>query len=159
MPNWCEGTLKVRGSLENLKTFVLNALKECRYYGAPPEGPLLDVYESEQEFEAKLNRTAHLEGTSRGFVESDNGYQYFYFNDEDGDQILLLHKTQFAWNIDAEELRHLCNKYHVDMKITAFESGMEFQRDIEIVKGVIVMDNTTEYADYQWQCPCPSMGG
>ncbi len=158
MPNWCEGTLKVRGSLDNLKTFVLNALGECAYVGQPPEGPLLDVYESEQGFEAKLNRMAYLKGTSRGFVD-DDGCQFFELKDITDDQILLLNKTQFAWDILAEELQQICQKYHVDMKITAFERGLEFQRDIEIVKGVIVLDTTTKYSDYWWHCPCPSMGG
>ena len=159
MPNWCEGTLKVRGSLKHLKTFVLNALKECGYAGNPPEGPLLDVYEIEQGFEAKLNRMAYLEGTSRGFVDDDQGYQFFELENKEGDQILLLRRTQFAWDINAGELQHLCTKYHVDMKITAFEQGMEFQRDVEIVKGAIVLDTTTKYSDYQWQCPRPCLGG
>lgn len=26
MPNWCEGTLKVRGTIKDLKNFVLNGL-------------------------------------------------------------------------------------------------------------------------------------
>lgn len=29
MPNWCEGTLKVRGTKENVKRFVLEGLPPC----------------------------------------------------------------------------------------------------------------------------------
>lgn len=33
MPNWCEGTLKVRGTKENVKKFVLEGLHPVGFMG------------------------------------------------------------------------------------------------------------------------------
>ena len=155
MPNWCKGTLKVRGEYDNLKAFLKNALDECRYYGEPPEGPLLEVAETPEYADITLHRMAHLKDTSRGFVEGDTEVS---IDREPGSQIVLL-EAKFAWNIKTEELQHLSKKYGVDLKITAFERGAQFERDIEIVQGFISLDSVKEYQDYEWMCPCPTVGG
>ena len=155
MPNWCQGTLKVRGEYDNLKAFLENELKECRYYGNPPEGSLLEVAETPDYADITLRRMAHLKDTSRGFVEEDTD---ILLEKKAGKQIIFL-AAQFAWDIKTEELLHLSRKYGVDLKITAFEQGAQFERDIEIVQGIIVLDSTKQYQDYAWMCPCPTVGG
>ena len=45
------------------------------------------------------------------------------------------------------------------MKIQGFERGMEFSQVIEIVDGEIVQDEELHYNDWNWDCPCPEMGG
>lgn len=155
MPNWCQGTLKVRGEYDKLKAFLENALKECRYYGNPPEGSLLEVAETPDYADITLRRMARLKDTSRGFVEEDTD---ILLEKKAGKQIIFL-AAQFAWDIKTEELQHLSQKYGVDLKITAFEQCMQFERDIEIVQGFIVLDSTKKYQDYEWMCPCPTVGG
>lgn len=155
MPNWCKGTLKVRGEYDNLKAFLENALDECRYYGEPPEGPLLEVAETPEYADITLHRMAHLKDTSRGFVEGDTEV---FIDRKPGSQIVLL-EAKFAWDIKTEELQWLSREYGVDLKITAFERGAQFERDIEIVQGFISLDSVKEYQDYEWMCPCPTMGG
>lgn len=155
MPNWCKGTLKVRGEYDNLKSFLSNALDECSYYGEPPEGPLLEVTEETPFYaDITLHRMAHLKASSRGFVEDT----YFLLQKKAGKQIIFL-EAKFAWNIKTEELQWLSREYGVDLKITAFERGAQFERDIEIVQGFISLDSVKEYQDYAWMCPCPTMGG
>ena len=169
MPNWCKGTLKARGEYDNLKSFLENALDECRYYGEPPEGPLLEVTEETPEYaditlqyaditlqyaDITLHRMAHLKDTSRGFVEDT----YFLLQKKAGKQIIFL-EAKFAWDMKTEELQWLSREYGVDLKITAFERGAQFERDIEIVQGFISLDSVKEYQDYEWMCPCPTMGG
>ena len=154
MPNWCKGTLKVRGEYDNLKAFLENALKECKYYGEPPEGPLLEVAETPEYADITLRRMAHLKDTSRGFVEDT----YFLLQKKAGKQIIFL-EAQFAWDIKTEDLQWLSQEFGVDLKITAFERGIQFERDIEIVQGFISLDSVKEYQDYEWMCPCPTMGG
>ena len=53
----------------------------------------------------------------------------------------------------------MCQKYDVDMKLYAFEKGMEFNQDILIVGGQILRDNTIKFEDYDWECICPTLGG
>ena len=155
MPNWCQGTLKVRGEYDNLKSFLENALDECRYYGEPPEGPLLEVAETPEYADITLRRMAHLKNTSRGFVEEDTD---ILLEKKTEKQIIFL-AAQFAWDIKTEELQRLSQEYGVDLKITAFEQGAQFEQDIEIVQGFIVLDSTKKYQDYEWMCPCPTVGG
>ena len=155
MPNWCQGTLKVRGEYDNLKAFLENALEECSCYGYLPEGPLLEVEEMPEYVYVTLRRMAHLKDTSRGFVEEDTD---ILLEKKAGKQIIFL-AAQFAWDIKTEELQWLSQEYGTDLKITAFELGTQFERDIEIVQGFIVLDSTKEYQDYAWMCPCPTVGG
>lgn len=54
---------------------------------------------------------------------------------------------------------NISKKYNVDLKIYAFEKGMEFNRDIEIHKGRIIKDNKIEFKDYEWECINPLIGG
>lgn len=101
MPNWCEGSLKVRGTKASLKTFIL----------------------------------------------------------EDDEILVVVFDSKFAWGINASELLETCIKYHVDMKIHAFEMGMEFNQVIEIIDGKIVKDEELHFKDYQWDRICPKLGG
>ena len=155
MPNWCRGTLKVRGEYDKIQAFLSNALDECRYYGEPPEWPLLEVAETPEYADISLHRMAHLKDTSRGFVEEDTD---ILLEKKAGKQIIFL-DAQFAWDIKTEELQWLSQEFGVDLKITAFEQGAQFERDIEIVQGFISLDSVKEYQDYEWMCPCPTMGG
>lgn len=154
MPNWCEGTLKVRGKTKDLKKFILEGLKPVGFLGEMLE-PLKPDADNEGYFEISSKETVHIENTYRGFV--DDLYAYLDGDEEDIDIICL--ESRFAWGITATELQETCIKYHVDMKIYAFERGMEFNRDIEIVDGQIIKDEHIEFDDYRWECICPNIGG
>ena len=45
------------------------------------------------------------------------------------------------------------------MKIHGFEKGMQFSQLIEIVDGEILQDKEIKYDDWDWDCPCPLIGG
>lgn len=157
MPNWCEGTLKVRGSYENLRNFILNGFSEInRLPGVPePEEPFLKIWDNgENYFSAEICRICYINGTHRGFCYGG----WIEFGEEDEYSIALL-ETKFAWAISSEALLKICKEYIVDMKITGYERGMEFVQEIEIVDGVITCDKEIHYEDYQWECPCPLIGG
>ena len=53
----------------------------------------------------------------------------------------------------------LSKQYNVDIKIEAFEHGMEFSRYILIEKGELKEDKKIEYEDYVWDCVMPNLGG
>lgn len=157
MPNWCEGTLKVRGSFENVRNFILNGLSEpdTAFLIRKPEEPFLKIWDdTENCFEAEIRRTCYINGTRRGFIEES----YLDIYKEDDCSILLLN-AKFAWDILAEQLWEICKEFSIDMKITAFERGAECVRDVEVVNGEITCNKATTYDDYQWECPCPLMGG
>lgn len=151
MPDWCEGCLKVRGKAANVKKFVLEGLKPVVFFGN--ELPKLELSDLG---EVDTDKKCWIEGTDRGFVE--NLYVDFSFVEDDETFTALL-DTKFACGVDAEELLTLCGKYSIDMKLYAFEKGMEFNQDILIVGGEIVNNLTIKFEDYGWECVCPTVGG
>lgn len=46
MPNWCVGTLRVRGTKENLTKFVLEGLQPVTYIGEDLEARMCNFYKS-----------------------------------------------------------------------------------------------------------------
>lgn len=50
-------------------------------------------------------------------------------------------------------------EYGVDMKIHAFERGMQFNQIIEIIDGEITKEAEIRFKDYEWDCICPNVGG
>ena len=150
MPNWCAGTLRVRGTKENLTKFVLEGLQPVDYFGEDLETLKMDEYS-----QVKCSR-CWIKGTRRGFILDLDEY-IDDWNDEG--KIAIGFETEFAWGISAEELLQSCKKYGVDMRIHAFERGMQFNQIIEIIDGKITKNEEITFDDYYWDCICPTVGG
>lgn len=150
MPNWCSGTLRVRGTKENLTKFVLEGLQPVDYFGEDLEVLKMDEYS-----QVKCSR-CWIKGTRRGFILDLDEY-IDDWNDEG--KIAIGFEAEFAWCISAEELLQSCKKYGVDMRIHAFERGMQFNQIIEIIDGKITKNEEITFDDYYWDCICPTVGG
>ena len=151
MPNWCKGSLKVRGTKENLTRFILEGLHPVGFLGEERERLSKNEY-----VDICSEETCWIENTRRGFVE---GVEVYFSSNEENEILVVVFDSKFAWGINASELLANCIKYHVDMKIHAFERGMEFNQVIEIVDGKILKDEELHFENYQWDCICPNMGG
>lgn len=151
MPNWCVGTLRVRGKSKDLQNFVLKGLRPVDYLGNEYAELELDKL-----WCVSCNKTCWIEGTRRGFV---NNLEVSFEDYEDDSIQTISLDVKFAWGISADELLKTCEKYHIDMKIHGFEKGMEFNQIIEIVDGKILKDEELNFEDYQWDCICTNMGG
>lgn len=150
MPNWCEGTLKVRGTLENIRRFMEEGINWT------PGKLVVETGDGELGFSISGTGERWIKGTSRHFIMCDEDkcdYMYFYEG-----YTLFLH-LKAAWYINAEELQTVCQEYGVDMKIEAYERGMQFGQIVEIINGEITRNEDIEYLDYDWDCPCPTLGG
>lgn len=146
MPNWCEGTLKVRGTMENVRRFMVEGIN-----WAPSELVVKD-YDDELEFSTHDTCWRWIKGTSRHFIVADED-MYFI----EGHTLFL--RLNAAWCVSAADLQTVCQTYGVDMKVEAYERGMEFGQIVEIVGGEIIRDEDIKYPDYEWDCPCPTLGG
>lgn len=167
MPNWCEGKLKIRGKLDDIKKF----LNEGVNLYLPGKDHLYKEKADKDEVEyddwaivgAKqlVNRECYIESTHRGFIEYDSEYiLYEYHEEKEEDErygLVLTYKQ--AWSIHPEELVEIAKKYSLDMKILGIECGMQFAQDIEIVNGELKKYETIGYADWFWECPDPWCGG
>lgn len=154
MPNWCVGTLKIRGKKKDIKRFLLEGLQPVDFVGMNKPKLKADTDE-EGVFELYTEETCHIPHTARGFIKELE----VSFEEKDDETITITADAKFAWNICAEQLLKCCNQYDLDMKIYAFELGMEFNQNVEIVNGEIVKDEAIEFDDYTWECPCPNLGG
>ena len=146
MPNWCEGTLKIRGTVKQLRNFVETAFEKGDYFF----GESSDTY-----IFVNLKDYSWLKGSHRAFCSGD--FEVSVANADDKDIVVLDFKQ--AWNVKSEVLLELAQKTGVDLKLYAFERGMEFNRDIEILNGVLVKDKTITFDNYYWDCVCPLIGG
>ena len=55
MPNWCEGTLRIRGTVENLRNFIENGLKPVNAIGEKEDPLMAQLNEVLGENEKKLD--------------------------------------------------------------------------------------------------------
>ena len=64
-----------------------------------------------------------------------------------------------AWGFEPDDFIYISKTYNLDLRITGFERGMGFDQEIEVINGEITLDKSTDYNDYWWECPCPTLGG
>ena len=149
MPNWAEGSLKLRGKKEN----IAQALKYmfCTANNVKIEEDLEIGW-----FE--LTTTApyfYINGTRRAFISQK---QIEVWLEEEFCTVELDNFKQ-AWSAIPENYQEISSKFDVDIKIFTFECGMEFTQEIEISKGEIIKNVCYEYDDYQWEVPFSNLGG
>ena len=92
MPNWCEGTLKIRGTRDDLEKFVLKGLK-----------PISQSDLSMDEYGRVVSdKRCWIEGTTKGYVDSVN----VYFPDltDDDEMYVVFFESRFASAIKPEAL-------------------------------------------------------
>ena len=164
MPNWAEGTLKIRGTKEDMKNFLKGALRPCEDVGAQIRVALgidekvkqneVKIEDDEDYFQMETKNGFYIAGSRRAFIEENIDW---WFNDTET-EFLVLNLKQ-AWGVDVEPYAELSKKYNVDLKIYVFECGMEFNQDIEIHKGTIIRNNEITFESYNWDCIFPRMGG
>lgn len=148
MPNWAEGSLKLRGKSEN----IASALKEML---------LNDTATLEDKWDGALlifNNTVpyfYIDGTRRAVIDKKQIEVWF----EEEFCTVELDDFKQAWSAIPENYQEISSKFDVDIKIFTFECGMEFTQEIEISKGEIIKNVCYEYDDYQWEVPFSNLGG
>lgn len=161
MPNWCRGDLKVRGTKENIKKFLLEGLQPISKGLFNPERVETEVIcDDTWEFSIKSETGAfYIVGTRRDFIECEVIETSINDWEEDEEKVIVLEDYKAAWGIDAESLAAISEKFKIDFKILGFEQGMEFNQDIEVIKGKIIKDIEIKFDDYEWECIRPHIGG
>lgn len=148
MPNWAEGTLKLRGRSEN----IASALKQML---------LNDIVTLEDEWDGtllKFNNTTpyfYINETRRAFIEQEQIEVWL----EEEFCIVELDNFKQAWSVIPENYQEISSRFDIDIKIFTFECGMEFTQEIEISKGEIIKNVCYEYDNYQWEVPFSNLGG
>lgn len=168
MPNWAEGTLKVRGKKENIVRFLKEGLLgypehslEINEQGTPvPKYSYrkIDLTEDDWETSLKCEGGFYINKTRRAFIE-ESCIQFYHDNDEEVCQLEILGFKQ-AWAALPENYVELSKEFGVDFKIFTFEMGMEFTQEIEVTQGCLAKDCCKQgFDDYFWDVAFSSIGG
>ena len=156
MPNWCEGMLKIRGKQEDVFNLLTENLLVWEFKFGGRESVDENAIEiNRQDFEIRVQKTAHINGTCRNFAEPN---EIYVSKRKDGNSCIAI-EFKGAWSIESEPYVKLAKEYNVDIKIEAFERGMEFSQYILIENGELKEDKKIEYDDYVWDCVMPNLGG
>lgn len=150
MPNWIEGTMKLRGKAENIGRFFSEGLDS-------------DVSKNEYggSVEYVVPDGVYINDSRRAFT---NGAEWCYIDTEEASEQVVSFPVKQAWSFTPDESGEkrwcdLSEKYGIDVRLQGFECGMQFYQDLEISKGTLVRNECKEYDDWEWDCPFPNMGG
>ena len=166
MPNWIEGTLKLRGKQKDIKRFIEEGLEASIYYGKIDriENQVID-YSDDSYLDYTFKNNPHVKGTRRMFIRDCS-----IFMVEDEGVCCFLIKQAWAFsgeNDNLEILIRIADEYNVDIKLYGIEGGAQFCQEVlvrhgnkeEGRPGRVVYDNVIQYEDWDWECPFPEMGG
>lgn len=153
MPNWCEGTLKIRGAKENMLNFIKNGLEPSNgdNIQIEKEHDTYDGHEIESVY-VHINGEPYVNGTRRAFINSCDAYAF-----EDND--VMIFDVMQAWGFNIDEWLEIAKEYHIDIRLYGFEQGMEFNQEIEILNGKPTINRIIHFNDYRWECIEPNFGG
>lgn len=168
MPNWAEGSLKIRGPIKNIKRFLDEGIqkKQLNTFGKEMDENIVFFNDWSDEcgieYEYHFVGISHIKHTSRAFIDPEI-VQYGEYAEivgkstEDIDTIALPFKQ--AWKVVAKSFEEISKEYEIDISIHTFEKGVEFEQDILIKDGEIVKDEIIEYDDYRFESALPMLGG
>ncbi len=166
MPNWAEGSLKIRGSIKNIKRFLDEGIqkKQLNTFGKETDEDMVYIHDWSDEcgieYEYHFVSASHIKHTSRAFIDPERYGEYAYLggkSTEDIDTIALPFKQ--AWRAKAKSFEEISKEYGIDIAIHTFEKGVEFEQDILIKDGEIVKDEIIEYDNYKFESALPMLGG
>ena len=164
MPNWIEGTLKIRGNPLRIVEFLEKGCDQPA--GIYEKNPMTDFITTDEElwnegrlrfrlYTVSIKNSPHIAGTHRAFLDDYTAY----FECEDEKEATVFLPVRQAWDFKTEEWQKISEEHKLKIRLYGFESGMEFNHEIEIIEGRVTIDREIKYADYEWECPMPTLGG
>lgn len=154
MPNWIEGTMKLRGKRKDITRFFREGLDASDRHKL--EDQVKDDSGEDYLYIHFVNGP-HIAGTRRAFINGD----YVEMDDDIGVACVDIKQ---AWAFvgsrdDLESWKAITDKFNVDIKLYGIEQALQFTQEVIIVRGKHPVVNETKYEDWEWECPFPNMGG
>lgn len=170
MPNWCEGSLKLRGDPMDILRFIQEGLNVYSYSNSH-DNTLLDkskwlgVIENTDSVEIYFDHDEiYVEDTQRAFINlvyTGLAKREVYIDKHKNPEICVLHISQ-AWSFREKDWIEIAKKYNLDIRLTGIEQGIGFMEDFIITRDGEVTDLSPSYENYDdflWYCPIPFIGG
>lgn len=159
MPNWIEGTMKLRGKREDITRFFREGLEPSNW--PKPEDRENQVTENGDDdyLDFSFKNEPHIIGTRRAFITDSSAEM-----EEDEGIVCVDIKQAWAFHAggdskDLQNWKDISVKFNVDIRLYGIECGMCFVQEIIIVRGKSPIVNEKQYEDWDWECPFPNMGG
>lgn len=147
MANWCEGDLRIRGTVKQIREFMRLAVDA---------DDIKKYIETDTQLNVYLKKVStHIMGSQATFVMGE----ICITANRPSERKSAALAYSARGDVEANILLALARESGVDIKLYAFERGQQFNRNIEIIGGKLVKDETIEFDDYDWECICPLIGG
>lgn len=159
MPNWIEGTMKLRGKREDIYRFFKEGLDPSSWAGESNkiEEQVFD-HSGEEYLDFCFKDEPHIKGTRRAFITDGCVYM-----EEDEGVVCVDVKQAWAFVLngteDLQNWKDISEKYNIDIKLFGIECGMHYMQEVIIIRGKKHVVNEKRYEDWDWDCPFPNMGG
>jgi hypothetical protein len=145
MANWCYGKMTVSGRKENIKNFLLTAVKPVDRTGEILDQNLLNLTEDELGLHLNVaykdKSYLSLNTNHRGFIDST---YIKVLSDKDNDYSLLL-DVRLANYVDTNALSEIAKQYNIDIGVQATEETNEFTQTIAVNKvGKVIINDIVE---------------
>lgn len=157
MPNWIEGSLRIRAHYENMLAFFEKGIDSSNLH--------LYIDEHDESFEVAClndNEYVYIQDTERAFLI---GMFDIVVNKKDADpggNVYVALKVQQAYCFNVHEWRRISMRFGLDIRLAGYECGVGVKEEIEIVHGKILNDSIRSYKTYNdwlWEAEMPFMGG
>ena len=171
MPNWCEGTLRLRGKRKDIVKFLKDNIRRVGHVSdkfdtvdwpadvnEEDDGQSITVCRGNSNDDILTYDWFWIAGTHRNFI-ADNPIYIDMYGTEDKTYTVCIGGLHAAWGVEPEPYVAFSKKYGLDIKIFGSEQGMQFEQCIEIINGKLVKDEEYRYEDWDWEAVNPNMGG
>lgn len=177
MPNWAEGTIRIKGKFQNVINFLSNELQAVvkKDHGTVPV-KVTKKYISDSKDERaiteyifsvpdKLNEIyeqhLYFKDSSRQFLFTDSVSMDTYF-DDDKEHVFVFDDFNGAWHVEGDHFNELAKKYDVDIRIWVWECGLQWWS-----KDTYYRDGEEDHEDFGtedpdvwlWEAANPFKGG
>lgn len=154
IPNWCVGTLKVHGKIENIKKWIEEGIV-CydMFWNTTEKQPNVDY--KFVDLCVEIPEEGHVKGSRRNFISGED----YVYEGENRVYGTLCFDIRAAWGFEPDVYKKISEDYNLDFRLQGFEQGMEFEQILEVINGEITIDEERHYADYKWEAYDPRLGG
>ena len=169
MPNWCEGSMKLRGKALDILRFIQEGLNVYENDTPIEKDKWLEIKDNNNEVEIYfIKDTIYVEGTARAFINnrySSNLHyeEYFVLHKDDDDEVLCFTISQ-AWGFRKDDWVTIAEKYGLDIWLYGVDQGNGYVENWRIDRHgeMFFLDMSPiyeNYKDFLWRCPIPWLGG
>lgn len=170
MPNWAEGSIRIRGKRGNIIRFLQEELTPLFALKDDFEERPIQIEDNCGGWELILRRDpdteskVYFKGSNRQFIEFDNDLEISgEFSDDqkvqNRDQVIYIPGFHGAWNVDYSFFKEKAVQHKVDVRIFVWERGMQWSSVTTWYRDGTVDETSITYANWLWDSPLPDYGG